>query len=56
MPTRADNKLRSSWPIVLALKYRRSPRHAATGQDPNSFFVQGGDALEFQSLVEAAQP
>jgi DNA primase len=26
------------------------------GQDPNSFFVQGGDALEFQSLVEAAQP
>jgi len=26
------------------------------GQDPNSFFVQGGDALQFQSLVEAAQP
>ena len=26
------------------------------GHDPNSFFVQGGDALEFQSLVEAAQP
>jgi DNA primase len=24
--------------------------------DPNSFFVQGGDALEFQSLLEAAQP
>jgi DNA primase len=26
------------------------------GHDPNSFFAHGGDALEFQSLVEAAQP
>lgn len=26
------------------------------GQDPNSFFVQGGDAEQFQSLLEAAQP
>jgi DNA primase len=26
------------------------------GHDPNSFFVQGGNAPEFQSLVEAAQP
>jgi DNA primase len=26
------------------------------GHDPNSFFVQGGDAREFQSLLEAAQP
>jgi len=26
------------------------------GHDPNSFFVQGGDANQFQSLVEAAQP
>lgn len=26
------------------------------GHDPNSFFVQGGDALHFQSLLEAAQP
>jgi DNA primase len=26
------------------------------GHDPNSFFVQGGDATQFQSLVEAAQP
>jgi DNA primase len=24
--------------------------------DPNSFFVQGGDALEFQALLEDAQP
>jgi DNA primase len=26
------------------------------GHDPNSFFVQGGDAQQFQSLLEAAQP
>jgi DNA primase len=26
------------------------------GHDPNSFFVQGGDALKFHSLLEAAQP
>ncbi len=26
------------------------------GHDPNSFFVQGGDAKQFQSLLEAAQP
>jgi len=26
------------------------------GHDPNSFFVQGGDAHQFQSLVEAALP
>jgi DNA primase len=26
------------------------------GHDPNSFFVQGGNAQQFQSLVEAAQP
>ena len=26
------------------------------GHDPNSFFAQGGDALEFQSLLEAAEP
>ena len=25
------------------------------GHDPNSFFVQGNDALQFQSLLEAAQ-
>jgi DNA primase len=25
------------------------------GHDPNSFFVQGGDALQFQSLLEAAK-
>src|SRR6267154_1844352 len=26
------------------------------GHDPNSFFAQGGDARQFQSLLEAAQP
>lgn len=26
------------------------------GHDPNSFFVQGGDARQFQRLIEAAQP
>ena len=26
------------------------------GHDPNSFFVQGGDLHQFQSLLEAAQP
>ena len=26
------------------------------GHDPNSFFVQGGDAHQFQSLLEAARP
>jgi DNA primase len=26
------------------------------GQDPNSWFVQGGDAQQFQSLLENAQP
>jgi len=26
------------------------------GHDPNSFFVQGGDAPQFQSLLEAARP
>jgi DNA primase len=26
------------------------------GHDPNSFFLQGGDASQFRSLLEAAQP
>ena len=26
------------------------------GHDPNSFFVEGGDARQFQSLLEAARP
>ncbi len=33
-----------------------TPRHVLlpSGHDPNSFFVQGGDARQFQSLLEAA--
>jgi hypothetical protein len=26
------------------------------GHDPNSFFVQGGNAQQFNTLLEAAQP
>ena len=26
------------------------------GHDPNSFFVQGGNAQQFQLLLEAARP
>jgi DNA primase len=26
------------------------------GQDPNSFFVRGGDAQQFQHLLEASLP
>jgi DNA primase len=26
------------------------------GHDPNSFFIEGGDARQFQSLLEAALP
>jgi DNA primase len=28
--------------------------HLPDGHDPNSFFVQGGDAHQFQQLLEAA--
>lgn len=45
------------------LAYRLRARGIATrrvllplGHDPNHFFVQGGDAQQFQSLLEAAQP
>jgi DNA primase len=45
------------------LAYRLQAQGVATrrvrlpeGHDPNSFFVQGGDAHQFQSLLEAAQP
>jgi DNA primase len=45
------------------LAYRLRARGIATrrvllppGHDPNHFFVQGGDARQFQSLLEVAQP
>ena len=57
MPTRAVSKPPSNWPIVFT---RMVSLLAASmlpeGHDPNSFFVQGGDARQFQSLLEAAQP
>lgn len=45
----------------LALRLRAqgiTPRRVLLpdGHDPNSFFVQGGDPRQFQSLLEAAQP
>ena len=44
----------------LACRLREQGIHVRTislpdGHDPNSFFVQGGDARQFQSLLEAAQ-
>ena len=44
----------------LACQLREQGVNARTvslpeGHDPNSFFVQGGDARQFQSLLEAAQ-
>ena len=42
----------SSW----RTRHHCPSRPAATGHDPNSFFVQGGNARQFQSLLEAAQP
>ena len=44
----------------LACRLREQGLHVRTislpdGHDPNSFFVQGGDTRQFQSLLEAAQ-
>jgi DNA primase len=48
---------------AVQLAHRLAARGIATrrvllpqGHDPNSFFVEGGDAQLFQSLLEAAQP
>ena len=40
--------------ITHGISARRVP--LPDGHDPNSFFVEGGDAPQFQSLLEAAQP
>jgi DNA primase len=42
----------------LLITHGISPRRVPLpdGHDPNSFFVEGGDAPQFQSLLEAAQP
>jgi len=39
---------------VQGIATRRVP--LPEGHDPNSFFVRGGDARQFQCLLEAAQP
>jgi DNA primase len=43
------NRLRQ---MGIAVRCVRLP----DGQDPNSFFIQGGNAHQFQCLLEAAQP
>ena len=40
--------------VVLGIVTRRVL--LPDGHDPNSFFVQGGDAGQFQCFLEAAQP
>jgi DNA primase len=39
-----------------ATRHSRPLDLAPGGHDPNSFFTQGGDARQFQALLEAAQP
>jgi DNA primase len=44
--------------LSLSLRERGIPARRVSlpdGHDPNSFFVQGGDARQFQSLLETAQ-
>jgi hypothetical protein len=36
-------------------RLNRSQSLLAEGHDPNSFFVQGGDAPQFQCLLEEAR-
>ena len=53
--TAAANRRHSASPAVSRSKASRSAWSLPEGHDPNSFFVQGGDAHQFQSLLEAAQ-
>jgi DNA primase len=44
--------------LSRSLRERGIPAHRIflpEGHDPNSFFAQGGDARQFQSLLEAAR-
>ena len=55
-PTAAANRRRSRSPAGSGSKAsKRSPVSLPDGHDPNSFFVQGGDAHQFQALLEAAR-
>ena len=57
MPTTAANKPREQLAHRLGAEGIAARRvFLPQGHDPNSFFVQGGDAQQFQSLLEAAQP
>jgi DNA primase len=50
---------RASQCLSRSLRERGVPTRLVSlpeGHDPNSFFVQGGDAHQFQSLLEAARP
>jgi len=58
-----DDANQSGWQAAEQLAYRLATHDISTrrvllpeGRDPNSFFVGGGDAHQFQSLVEAAEP
>jgi DNA primase len=58
-----DDANQSGWQAAEQLAYRLATHDISTrrvllpeGHDPNSFFVGGGDAHQFQSLVEAAEP
>jgi DNA primase len=58
-----DDANQSGQQAAEQLAHRLAAHHISTrrvhlpkGQDPNSFFVGGGDAHQFQSLVEAAEP
>jgi DNA primase len=48
----AQRLSQSLWERGIAARIVSLPE----GHDPNSFFVQGGEARQFQSLLEAAQP
>src|SRR5258707_7226657 len=50
---------RASQCLSRSLRERGIPTRLVSlpeGHDPNSFFLQGGDARQFQSLLEAARP
>ena len=57
IPTAAANEAAQC--LSRSLRERGIPARLVSlpeGHDPNSFFVQGGDARQFQSLLETARP
>jgi DNA primase len=51
-PRAAQSLSRRLWAQGVTIRRVALPE----GHDPNSFFVQGGDARQFQSLLEGARP